>query len=557
MFSVALSVASHTVRSANSRVAYRPCLVPVVVNDYHFSTLLQSGVRTFLPEKNRGNHLADYKRARSPYPIPNPLSSPLFSAILANMKHARLFFTAILVPLDFLMLLLAAFLTYLIRYQFLRNFRAVLTEIPFTNFIDVVMPAAFIWIILFAANGMYTTRRLRVTQELGKVFFGCATGFVAIMIYFVFSQALFSSRFVLLASFLLAIFFVSLGRLIVRGLERLTLKHGLGTTRLVLIGNAASRAVLKDGFSNQPSLGYRVAQEFDTLNQETVRAIQALATKKSIEGLVLTDPGVAEDTSLETMNLAEDLHLRFIYSADLFAAASSNIETHTFAGAPFIEIKKTRLEGWGRIWKRLFDIFGSLILIIVTLPITVPAALAVLMETGRPIFFKNERVGEHGEHFNTLKFRSMHQQYSIGQQFKNQDEALAYEKQLIKERSEKRGPVYKIKDDPRLTGTGRFLRRWSADELPQFWNVLRGDMSLVGPRPHQPREVSQYERHHRHVLHVKPGITGLAQISGRADLDFEDEVRLDTYYIENWSLALDIVILVKTPIAVLMRRGAY
>lgn len=475
------------------------------------------------------------------------------------MKRARLFFTGIQVPVDYLMLLLAAFLTYLIRYQMLREFRTVIAEIPLADYANMAAVVALAWIILFAFNGLYPVRRMRVTEELGKVFFGCATGFMAVMIYFVFSQALFSSRFVLLASFLLAIVFISLGRLAMRALERITLSQGIGTIGLALIGSEETRATLQNGFLTKPSLGYRVIQEYDALDEKNITLMKKLHTTGTLDGIMLTDPQATHKTSLEAINLAEDLHIQFLYSADLFAASTANIKTHTFAGVPIIEIKQTRLEGWGRIWKRTFDIIGSFLLLVLTLPITIPACVAVLLDGGRPIFFKNERVGEHGKHFNTLKFRSMHKKYSIGSQSQlgDQAEALAYEQQLIKERSEKKGPLYKIKDDPRVTKTGRFLRRWSMDELPQFWNVLRGDMSLVGPRPHQPREVERYTRHHRHVLHVKPGITGFAQISGRSDLDFEDEVRLDTYYIENWSFALDLFIIAKTPLVVLLKRGAY
>ena len=152
----------------------------------------------------------------------------------------------------------------------------------------------------------------------------------------------------------------------------------------------------------------------------------------------------------------------------------------------------------------------------------------------------------------------MYQKYCTGAQFGTVGEqALQKEAELIKTNSVKSGPVYKIQNDPRVTPYGRFIRRWSLDELPQFWNVLRGDMSLVGPRPHQPREVAQYQKHHRTVLAVKPGITGLAQISGRSELDFETEVKLDTFYLEHWNLLIDIIILVKTPFVVLWRKGAW
>ncbi len=172
--------------------------------------------------------------------------------------------------------------------------------------------------------------------------------------------------------------------------------------------------------------------------------------------------------------------------------------------------------------------------------------------------YKNERVGAFGKHFFTLKFRSMFQNDCTGRQFgESGEEALKQEEELIEKNSIKEGPVYKIANDPRVSKFGRFIRKWSIDELPQFWNVFIGQMSLVGPRPHQPREVEKYEKHHKIVLAIKPGITGMAQISGRSDLNFEDEVKLDAFYIENWNLLIDLIILIKTPFVVFRRKGAW
>ncbi len=473
------------------------------------------------------------------------------------MKHTRLFFLILLIPLDYLALLLAAFLTYFIRFESMTEFLPVIYEIPFRDYFETALVVAAGWIILFAAGGLYTIRRRRLTDELAKIIFGCATGFVAIMIYLVFRQELFSSRFILLGTFALAIIFVSLGRLLLRGLERLALADGFGVSDLMLLGEPETRAALREEFKNKPSLGFRVRAEYTQMNRETLAAAKTLRLKGQLDGLVLTDPSVSRQTALAAIDCAEDLHLRFFYSADLFAAASSNMEIHTLAGLPLMEIKKTKLEGWGRITKRTLDIIGSLLLLILASPLLLLAASLVAIETGRPIIFKNERLGAQGKKFKALKFRTMNQKFCIGQEFPDHLHALKYEKQLIKEHSEKKVGVYKIKDDPRITPAGKFLRRWSLDELPQLWNILWGEMSLVGPRPHQPREVDQSTHYHRHVLAIRPGLTGLAQISGRSDLSFEEEVRLDTYYVENWSLVLDIFILLKTPLAVFLKKGAY
>jgi exopolysaccharide biosynthesis polyprenyl glycosylphosphotransferase len=234
------------------------------------------------------------------------------------------------------------------------------------------------------------------------------------------------------------------------------------------------------------------------------------------------------------------------------------MKVSTIAGVPIIELSRTRLSGWGRITKRAVDIILASLLLIILSPVFLVISIFILIESGFPIIYKNERVGQHNKKYNTLKFRSMYQKYSTGPQFGEQGkEALKFEEQLILTNSEKKGPIYKIKNDPRITPVGRFLRRWSLDELPQFINVLLGNMSLVGPRPHQPREVSKYSDDHSILLEIKPGITGLAQISGRSNLSFDDEAKLDTFYVENWNLYMDIIILIKTPFIVLKGKGAW
>jgi lipopolysaccharide/colanic/teichoic acid biosynthesis glycosyltransferase len=145
----------------------------------------------------------------------------------------------------------------------------------------------------------------------------------------------------------------------------------------------------------------------------------------------------------------------------------------------------------------------------------------------------------------------MQLKYCTGEKYPHHKEASEFEDQLAREKNLKQGPVFKIGGDPRRTRVGRFLEKWSLDELPQFWNVLTGKMSLVGPRPHMPKEVSGYQKHHKKVFNIKPGITGLAQISGRSDLDFDEEAKIDIYYIENWSFGLDIKIMLKTPFVAL------
>jgi len=209
-----------------------------------------------------------------------------------------------------------------------------------------------------------------------------------------------------------------------------------------------------------------------------------------------------------------------------------------------VEVKRTALDGWGRILKRVFDLIFSFLLLIIFSPLFLILGIIIKMDSQGPIFYHAKRIGAYGREIKIWKFRSM---------VKNADKL---KQKLLAENEREDGPLFKMEADPRVTRVGRFIRKWSLDELPQFLNAFKGDMSLVGPRPHEPNEVKQYEKHHKKLLNIKPGITGLAQVSGRSDLDFEEEVRLDTFYIENWSLWLDLIILIKTPLVVLLRKGA-
>ena len=189
------------------------------------------------------------------------------------------------------------------------------------------------------------------------------------------------------------------------------------------------------------------------------------------------------------------------------------------------------------------DFVTSSLILIISLPIILFTAAAIKLESRGPVFFRQERVGKDEVPFRVFKFRSMI----------IKSDSMRYN-ELADRNTRGDGPMVKIKDDPRVTRFGRFIRRFSIDELPELFLVFTGKMSLVGPRPHLPEEVARYEHHHKKVLTIKPGISGMAQISGRSDLSFEEEVKLDTYYIENWSLIMDLTILLRTPLAVFRNR---
>ncbi len=474
------------------------------------------------------------------------------------MRRNQLTFAVILLPLDYLALLSAAVMAHRLRFGALTALRPAISLVPFPDYLKTAALFGIVYLTIFAVSGLYTIERpRRILEEAVKVISGCTLGAMGLIILIFFRGELFTSRFVVLAAWALSFTCVIAGRLLVRLINRSLLRRGIGTRRIIVIGgrDRATGAILEE-FGRNPEFGCRVIGRFDHWDAASASEAAALHGRIGADELFVTDPDTGKDEMRAIIEFAEDRHLTFRYAADTLAAHAILAPT-TIAGIPVIEVLRTRLEGWGRIYKRVGDAVSSLALIVLTSPVLLIAAVAVALDSPGPIVFKNERVGLEGRKFRVYKFRSMRSDLSVGEQFGDPRAALALEKQLIEERGIKAGPVYKIKDDPRVTRVGRVLRRFSIDELPQLFNVLKGDMSLVGPRPHQPREVEKYERHHRRVLMIRPGITGLAQVSGRSDLSFEDEIRLDTFYIENWTPLMDIAILLKTPPAVFSKKGVY
>jgi len=241
----------------------------------------------------------------------------------------------------------------------------------------------------------------------------------------------------------------------------------------------------------------------------------------------------------------DELRISVIVAPALTDIAGPRIHAAPVAGQPLIRIDYPSLEGANRFVKRAFDLAGSLALILLLSPVMLAVALAVRGTSDGPVLFRQERIGHRGRPFLMLKFRSM---------VVDADERLG---DLLRQQGTAGQPLFKVSDDPRITSVGKFLRKYSLDELPQLFNVLRGSMSLVGPRPQRAAEVELYDAWAHRRLLVTPGITGLWQVSGRSDLSWEDSVRLDLYYVENWSLAGDIIILWRTVRAVAAPAGAY
>ncbi len=454
------------------------------------------------------------------------------------MKKAEIVFSSILMPIDYILLLLAGYSAYALRYSnlYTSHIREVVFNLPFWQYNRYVLIVAVLWIVILAMSGVYSMRPARkITKTLGNIFLACSTGTLMVIVAFFFSRELFSSRFIILAAWILAVIYISLAHLIVAYIQRKLYKKGVGVHRIIFVGANELSQLLAGFFKNNPSLGYQIVYETGSYSPELEVKVEQLAQQGQVDEIFQADPDIGRQEILKLIDLANNYHLGFKYAADLLGAKTNNVEIYTLNGVPLVEIKKTPLDGWGKVVKRIFDIVGSIFFLILFSPLFIIVPWLIKIDSAGPVLYRSARIGAKGKKFYLYKFRTM---------FKDADKI---KQQLLDKNERNDGPLFKMENDPRITRVGKWLRKTSIDEIPNFWNVLLGNMSLVGPRPHEPHEVAQYQKHHKRLLDIKPGITGMAQVSGRSKLDFETEVKLDTMYIENWSLWLDIIILLKTP----------
>ena len=274
-----------------------------------------------------------------------------------------------------------------------------------------------------------------------------------------------------------------------------------------------------------------------------IEDVRAVVDEVSPDIVFFTAGAVKSSTQLRRLawDLEDHAHVQIIVAPNVTDVSSERVRIRPVAGLPLMHLGRSRSQLATNDAKRAFDLVGSIAILALIWPLLLGLMLWVRLHDGGPALFRQTRVGREGAHFTCLKLRSMSM---------DAEERLAQ----IEARDH---VLFKSVDDPRVTRPGKLIRRFSLDELPQLWNVVRGEMSLVGPRPPLPSEVEQYEDDMLRRLNVLPGLTGLWQVSGRSDLSWEDTVRLDLYYVDNWSMVQDVLILARTVTAVLASRGAY
>jgi exopolysaccharide biosynthesis polyprenyl glycosylphosphotransferase len=273
--------------------------------------------------------------------------------------------------------------------------------------------------------------------------------------------------------------------------------------------------------------------------------VRRLALELGVDGVIVAGGSYSSAADLRRLGWAlQGLELDMLVVPSLTDIAGPRLHMRHVAGLPFVQVEEPQSDRAGGWAKRAFDLVVASILVAVLSPLLALVAVLIRLQDGGPVLYRQRRVGVNGTEFQMNKFRSM----VVDAEARLADLATA---------NEYDGVLFKIREDPRVTGIGRFIRKLSLDELPQLFNVLRGEMSLVGPRPPLVNEYEHYEQDTHRRLLVRPGMTGLWQVSGRSDLPWSEAVRLDLYYVDNWSMVIDLVIMIKTVKAVLFSKGAY
>src|SRR6185295_8339972 len=433
---------------------------------------------------------------------------------------------------------------------------------PLASYLPLLPLALAIWGALLLSSGRYRSHRtVPLLDEAWAVIRVCVTGSV------IFTLSLYALRIdeeilgddrvsrswvLLFATF--SLLFLLSEKIAVRLTSRYVRARGFNYRTVLIVGTNESALQIADSIEWHRFWGYKILGfvENEPLPADWPREYRIVGQIGDIPKIVETQ--IIDDVIFavhrKELDRLEDLFLslqeqgiRTRFAMNLFPHARARVELEDLDGMPLVSFATAPTAPLQLMAKRALDVVVSSLLLVLGAPISVGIALLIKLTSGGTVLFRQTRCGLNGRAFTLYKFRTM-----IEGAQERQGELLHL--------NEMKGPVFKLKSDPRVTWIGRFLRKFSLDELPQFWNVLRGDMSLVGPRPPIPEEVAQYKRWQRRRLAMKPGLTCLWQISGRNDVDFDRWIQLDLEYIDSWSPMLDLKILLKTIPVVLSGRGA-
>lgn len=474
-------------------------------------------------------------------------------------NNASLIYGFLLLVGDFVALLGSFVLAYLIRVHY--DTRPLADQVPGVTYLKIFAALLPFYLIIFGLLGLYNKDVYeRRFAEFGRLLSGNIIGMLGIIAFaYSYSRPIFPARLVPFYALVISFILVYLMRSVIRALRHLLFAYGFGINNVMLIGNSQATTELARFIGNTRRSGYKIigyfgghalvpkkyhAKHYSSLND----AIAELSQVHTVIQTELYD----DETNQRIIDAAQSRHIAYKFipaNANLY---TGNNEIELFNNFPVIAVHQTALVGWGRIGKRTFDILGALVGLVISTPIFIVVGLIIkITDPKGPVFYKHPRVSRFGTMFNSYKLRSMYWIYSSGHKTDEQIFKELGRDDLLEEWRRDQ----KVKSDPRVMPIGRFTRSSSIDELPQLWNVLKGELSLIGPRPVTKSELERYEKASSIFLSIKPGITGLWQVSGRNDTTYEERIALDLFYVQHWSFLLDLKIIYRTAIVMLTRKG--
>ncbi len=464
--------------------------------------------------------------------------------------------TWLLILSDLVLINIALIGAYWMRYR-LRWFAEVGFDARLSDYAGFAVILSILLPITFKLDGVYSVRRGRsLFDQMYGIVNATAKGTVVLLALTFGFRPLVYSRLLFLEAAVLIVVLTGLSRFVKGLIEARLRRRGIGVERVLIVGGGeVGRTVIRTIVA-RPELGYQIVglvdDNPDKGNTDIGRVkglggldrLAQIVDQETVDQVIITLPWMYHRKIMGIVHECERKHIRARIVPDLFQMSLSHVDVDDLGGIPLIGVRKITIGRWQGALKRAMDVVFASVIGFLLMPLMGLIALAIKLDTpGSPVF-RQLRVGKGGRQFWCYKFRSMY-------------EGAENDLQLLRAQNEANGAFFKIREDPRRTRVGRWLRRTSLDELPQLYNVLRGEMSLVGPRPPLASEVAQYEAWQMRRLEIAPGITGLWQVSGRSELSFDEACLLDIYYIENWSALLDIKILFLTVPTVFTGSGAY
>jgi exopolysaccharide biosynthesis polyprenyl glycosylphosphotransferase len=465
------------------------------------------------------------------------------------MKRTKIDILFFITPivLDLIIIDASMLLSYWIRFH--SGIVPVTKGIPSIHYyITAGLGTGIIWAIIFYLLGLYESMRPPIiTDDIYDTLKGCLIGIVITLAPTFFFRMFTFSRLTIVIAYILAVVLLCLERVLVKYLKIAIFKRGIGTNNVIVIGSKELTDNVINKLLNKPEIGFTILGRMGDGNRNKksdipflgdISQLNDVINSNPVDTLILAYPAYEKNRAINILAACEDIPIQIMLYPDPYDILTSRIKNYNIGEFTLLAIKEFPFTYWNALLKRSFDILFSLFFLLLFSPLMLIITILIKCSSKGSILYLQERVGEHGKLFTIMKFRTM------------------------KQHAEKEtGPVFARPDDKRTTKVGRILRKMSLDELPQLFNVLKGDMSLVGPRPERENFVEQFEKEiprYKERHRGKPGITGWAQIHGlRGNTSIKQRVMYDLYYIENWSLGLDVKIILKTIYAVIKGEQAY